>query len=220
MIRKLLAVISSMLAVTSAWLAFERGVHHYDTSLGNSWTEFTLLQGIARVRFIELEDSQELELFRDAVVLPDVPGAQIPPNDGRRPEVMIVTTMAAHLGASEYKFHGQWRAPAEAFFALALDRWQEVSTAPLACGNVSEAPFVIHPPMTILAFPIWLPGIAFAAFPCLLLLKRIRRAKRTRAGFCPSCGYNLTGNVTGTCSECGASIRRPDAPAPEETPVP
>ena len=28
--------------------------------------------------------------------------------------------------------------------------------------------------------------------------------KRKKPGHCPSCGYSLTGNTSGTCPECGA----------------
>ncbi len=35
--------------------------------------------------------------------------------------------------------------------------------------------------------------------------KRLRQ-ERQRQGCCPDCGYNLTGNATGVCSECGQRI--------------
>ena len=31
------------------------------------------------------------------------------------------------------------------------------------------------------------------------------RRRRRRTGSCARCGYNLTGNVSGTCPECGAA---------------
>jgi hypothetical protein len=34
-----------------------------------------------------------------------------------------------------------------------------------------------------------------------LLARRLRR--RAEAGHCPACGYDLTGNVSGVCPECG-----------------
>ncbi len=31
--------------------------------------------------------------------------------------------------------------------------------------------------------------------------------RRDRSGFCVECGYNLTGNISGVCPECGNRIR-------------
>jgi hypothetical protein len=35
-----------------------------------------------------------------------------------------------------------------------------------------------------------------------------RAKKKYPAGHCQCCGYNLTGNVSGVCPECGAEIER------------
>jgi ABC-type dipeptide/oligopeptide/nickel transport system permease component len=32
------------------------------------------------------------------------------------------------------------------------------------------------------------------------------RAARARQGLCPACGYDLTGNTSGRCSECGETV--------------
>ena len=37
--------------------------------------------------------------------------------------------------------------------------------------------------------------------------RRFRREERMRGGLCPKCGYNLTGNTTGVCPECGTMPR-------------
>ena len=37
---------------------------------------------------------------------------------------------------------------------------------------------------------------------------RRRRARRRRSGFCPRCPYDLTGNASGTCPECGTPITK------------
>ena len=54
-----------------------------------------------------------------------------------------------------------------------------------------------------LFFPLWLPctGIVFflAAY---MLPPLIRRWSRKRKGLCRECGYDLTGNLSGVCSEC------------------
>ncbi len=49
------------------------------------------------------------------------------------------------------------------------------------------------------SFPLWVPFIPFA-IPTAFLFYRDRR--RPRPGHCP-CGYDLTGNESGTCPECG-----------------
>ena len=50
--------------------------------------------------------------------------------------------------------------------------------------------------------PLWIPFLAIGV-PCGLLWWRERR--RVRPGHC-RCGYDLTGNVSGRCSECGAAV--------------
>jgi hypothetical protein len=66
---------------------------------------------------------------------------------------------------------------------------------------------------------------AFAAawglliFGPLALVRLGRRLLRARPGLCRRCGYDLTGNTTGVCPECGAAAGK-GAPAPhaESTP--
>lgn len=36
--------------------------------------------------------------------------------------------------------------------------------------------------------------------------RRARRWRLRRAGKCPVCGYNLTGNTSGVCPECGSAV--------------
>jgi hypothetical protein len=47
-----------------------------------------------------------------------------------------------------------------------------------------------------------------AVLPCcwLLLFRRSLRARRSRAGLCRTCRYDLTGNASGVCPECGTSL--------------
>lgn len=56
-------------------------------------------------------------------------------------------------------------------------------------------------------FPIYFLIALFAFYPYLVFLRRPHvRWKRQRKGQCHQCGYDLAGNVTGVCSECGAEI--------------
>jgi hypothetical protein len=49
-----------------------------------------------------------------------------------------------------------------------------------------------------------LPGLLFLiGIVSLLLVNNREVAKVHRDGFCDQCGYDLTGNTTGVCPECG-----------------
>jgi hypothetical protein len=56
--------------------------------------------------------------------------------------------------------------------------------------------------------PLWLPFLVLV-IPTLLLWRRDRR--RPHPGFCRRCDYDLTGNTSGRCPECGLEIAKPDA---------
>jgi len=55
-----------------------------------------------------------------------------------------------------------------------------------------------------LVFPIWIPMTLFLAYPLLTVYRGIfRRWWRFERGLCPNCAYDLHGNTSGRCSECG-----------------
>jgi hypothetical protein len=51
--------------------------------------------------------------------------------------------------------------------------------------------------------PFWLPFL-LCAIPALYVFWK--DARRPLPGHCTACGYNLTGNVSGVCPECGTSV--------------
>lgn len=54
---------------------------------------------------------------------------------------------------------------------------------------------------------VWPLAVAFAAYPTIAFIRGpVRRWRRQRKGQCVKCGYNLTGNVSGVCPECGEQI--------------
>jgi len=76
--------------------------------------------------------------------------------------------------------------------------WAEVAQHLLGFGLPGKSYFLGGPIQT----PIWLLVVA-VGFPTALLWWRDRRPK---AGFCQVCKYDLTGNISGTCPECGTAI--------------
>lgn len=60
---------------------------------------------------------------------------------------------------------------------------------------------------------VWLPFWPFVLGNVVLALLAWRLRRPPPPGHCRTCGYDLTGNVTGMCSECGSEIvGRADAP--------
>jgi len=49
-------------------------------------------------------------------------------------------------------------------------------------------------------------SLAFLAEVLGFLYWYRRRGARRRNGLCVECGYNLTGNISGACPECGAAV--------------
>jgi hypothetical protein len=55
--------------------------------------------------------------------------------------------------------------------------------------------------------PLWPPLVLLTAYPILAAIRGpYRRHRRRKKGLCLKCGYDLTGNVSGVCPECGDQI--------------
>ncbi|GMU81861.1 MAG: hypothetical protein AMXMBFR47_17320 [Planctomycetota bacterium] len=55
--------------------------------------------------------------------------------------------------------------------------------------------------------PAWAPLLTLFGLACLFLIRWSKPTPNT----CRSCGYNLTGNVSGRCPECGSPLHVSDA---------
>lgn len=75
--------------------------------------------------------------------------------------------------------------------------------ASLFLGSTQQGPYRT----TWFVFPFWLVTSGLLVFGAVPILRGpVRRTWRRRRGHCTECGYCLTGNPTGRCSECGAHL--------------
>ena len=62
---------------------------------------------------------------------------------------------------------------------------------------------------TRISVPLLVPCLVFSLYPIIVLPKwaqRLRRIRRGKCGLCVKCGYDLQGNVSGVCPECGVAV--------------
>lgn len=91
---------------------------------------------------------------------------------------------------------------AVAFGRLRIWRWSPNYPSGLIADGASATMAGWFLPQ-IVVLPIWL----FALLFLVLTIHLIRRSRRRfPAGCCAKCGYDLTGNMSGVCPECGAAV--------------
>jgi hypothetical protein len=77
-----------------------------------------------------------------------------------------------------------------------------------ARASTADGGLRVTGPFTNVGVQLWFPTALSAVLPAAWIGLRLRAARRrrqrTRAGLCRRCGYDLRGNVSGVCPECGA----------------
>jgi hypothetical protein len=72
-------------------------------------------------------------------------------------------------------------------------------------GPEGKPDWLSSPTIAVLGSEVWLlVGLAVVVVTCLLAKRHVPRL--TDPSLCVECGYNLTGNVSGRCPECGERI--------------
>ena len=113
-----------------------------------------------------------------------------------------VRRASEQLGAlpRTFRVDGQYREELEATeraTALKLEQVLGDSTLLLRHTNTPHR-------QVVLRFPLWVPLCLFSGPPAIAFIRGpLRRWRRRRKGCCVRCGYDLTGNLSGRCPECG-----------------
>ena len=96
-------------------------------------------------------------------------------------------------------------------FRFGVNRWEE-SVVRSHAGRFSwHGPAEVRAPVNS-SVPYWLPALLSLIVPAWPLIRRLGRKVEPEwrlqrrpppEGHCRRCGYNLAGNVSGLCPECG-----------------
>ena len=128
---------------------------------------------------------------------------------------VCVLTVAAFLASLRCEVHlnaARWRVwlwrVGVLVFWRAYPTTQPCRGVRVAATQPSLRDFEWRPEVSIsprghVLLPLWLP-LLIIGHPTAFLWGRAWR--RPLAGHCRNCGYNLTGNVSGRCPECGLTI--------------
>ena len=99
-------------------------------------------------------------------------------------------------------------------------RWSQFRTAlPWKTVVYCNLPETANAPFGVRALSVsyWFATLISSTPLCLLLalgaVRRLRRYRRRKMNACPHCGYNLTGNESGVCSECSTPVPKQEATA-------
>lgn len=136
------------------------------------------------------------------------PGFPRVPNDPRLKKIMPPREDAD--SAKDYlQFGVQWHMERwmeiwDRTYVFEFDQWPGKKLMPMRLVTISPWPVTTF---MVTRFPLWIIILMFSIYPFVILLSAIlriwRRRRFRRAGRCVSCGYNLTGNMSGLCPECG-----------------
>ena len=89
-------------------------------------------------------------------------------------------------------------------FGLEAPGWQRFTREEMKIFRGSPAPRLV----TVVTVPLWIPLLLVGP----LTVRALLRARRgPLPGHCRKCGYDLRGNISGKCPECGTAVEEPAA---------
>lgn len=98
------------------------------------------------------------------------------------------------------------------YFSSVNDEWSSIDLEMARTGlSEDDVRRIAQFPRLLIriGFPFWFVIVVTGMYPLILFIgKPIRRWRRRKNGLCLHCGYNLQGNVSGVCSECGSETTK------------
>jgi hypothetical protein len=103
---------------------------------------------------------------------------------------------------------GFFRRDPDTYEKWAIRSWQFVADGKAyeMCGIGWKCTPAISPWRREYFVSLLLFALLFSLMPGVATLRAGRRRLRKLRGLCPTCGYDLIGNISGVCPECGSSI--------------
>lgn len=116
-----------------------------------------------------------------------------------------------------YQYHGEVQVYGTLHVGVKKAEGSIVSVYTLTVDRVEPPADLATAPRNATAFsPAHLAAVAVVTVPAVWWAvrrrRRTRRLVRYARGLCTHCGYDLTGNLSGTCPECGTQHRYPESP--------
>ena len=109
-------------------------------------------------------------------------------------------------------------------YHVAYNTWADFWPPQLHCGRYMGEwhflsfwfswDFYIRPYAVWVEFPAWVASVASG---CIAILIWWRSRRRQRPGHCSRCAYDLTGNTSGRCPECGLAVHANGSPVDAKT---
>jgi len=82
--------------------------------------------------------------------------------------------------------------------------WEPVIDPPVYFGGLFR--YLNRPNYIRIFIPYWPVALVLAILPLFGLIGEFRRRRKRRDGCCHVCHYDLTGNTSGVCPECGTGV--------------
>ncbi|MBI4578634.1 MAG: hypothetical protein HY718_02975 [Planctomycetes bacterium] len=160
------------------------------------------------------------------------PLARLKSDDPNSPGEMVFfrapqKTLTLHRGAIRYRSHSTYtylRFSPPAVIAKAKEN-RDTELLLLRFFSLSGGEIAVNlgrtegRRMTGFDLRLWGPFVVFMVYPGVAFRAWLIRRRRPSRGLCLHCGYNLAGNTSGVCPECGAAVLGQRSVPRREAPV-